>query len=258
MLATIGDPVLLLAPVAGAAVGIAAVLVLGAPARVETVVPLWSLPPFGAYQDAGAVDLAVRAVPLVLVARAVLLVVRAVTFGACAHLAMQRAADATPSLARAFAAVRGNLARLCTIELIGWAVFAIPLVLGQGSILEAGRPVSQLGLLVGEILLVNAYFAALDGAPARPALRAGVAWAGRRPLGHVATAVLATAVSNGIVWVARAGEVASARTVTLALYAAAHAVATSVFLAAFARRYRLLYAPSEPTADTGPARSGDA
>lgn len=255
VIAAFGDPVLLLAPVAATVFGIIAVLGIGAggscvaggapvpgcPAHV--VVPLWSLPPFDAFQDAGAVDLATSKTPLVWALRAAALVGRAAFFGTMAHVALQRAYDRAPETKPAAAAVRSRWRSFVVLELVSFAVFGVPLLLGQGSILEAGRPVSQVGALAGQVLLINAFFAAFaEPGPGR-ALVAGLRWMRRKPLGHLALAILATAGSNGVYWLATAGEAGRPRDLTVGLYALVHAVLTTVFLVAFARRWALLYAP---------------
>lgn len=242
LVATLGEPLLLALPLAATLAATIAILGAGVPATPETVVPVFALPPFGAYQDAGAVGLATSVVPLTWLGRGAFLICRAAVFGAVAHVALQRARDAEPRLASALSAVRTRMPALLVLELISASVFAIPLVLGQGDVLAPGRPVSQLGLLIGQILLINAYLAALDQPGVWRALRTGLRWVAVRPLGHLATAATATAASNGVYWLARAGEVGPPRALPLALYACVHAMVAAVFLAAFARRFRLLYA----------------
>lgn len=243
---TVGDPLLLLVPFAAATLGILAVLGAGAPARVETLVPLWSLPPFDAYQDAGSAQLVATSPAGIWAFRAAALFFRAAVFGTLAHLALQRARDVRPDLGEAARWVRRRAGSLLVLELVSFALFGIPLVLAQGSLFGPGRPVSQLGALAGQLVLINAFLAAFDEPGPWAALRAGLRWTGRRPLGHLALALTATAASNGVFWIARAGEVARPRSITLTLYAMLHAVAAAGFLAAFARRYRLLYAPDGP------------
>jgi hypothetical protein len=245
VIATLGDPLLLILPLLFATAGILATLGIGAPAAPETLVPVWSIPPFDAYQDAGVIDLAVHSTVVTYIVRALFLIVRTALFGTLLHLAMQRSRDAVPALRQAFAAVRRSFGVLLVLELVSWSLFGIPLVLGQGTLLSAGRQVSQLGAMVGQLVLINAFAAGLDGAGLYRSFRVGLRWTVRRPLGHLALAIVATAASNGVFWVARTGELGSARALPLAAYALAHSVVVVCFLVAFARRYRLLYAPEE-------------
>ncbi len=249
--ATFGDPVLLLLPVAMTVFGIVALLGIGATSAAECsrvagcpaqiLVPFWSLPPFDAYQDAGAIGLATGSAPVVWLLRGAALLVRTTLFGVAAHLSLQRAHNESPDLGKAAAGVRTRLATLATLELVAFGAFGIPLVLGQGSLLAPGRPVSQLGATIGLAVLVNAFLAAFETPNAWAAVGTGLERLRKRPLGHLALCVLATAASNGVYWLATAGEAGRPRDLTLALYALVHAVVATVFLVAFARRWRLLY-----------------
>ncbi|MCA1833103.1 MAG: hypothetical protein LC750_10340 [Actinobacteria bacterium] len=257
IVATVGDPLLLLAPLATATFGVLALLgagVTNAPLCSATqgcagsvLVPVWSLPPFDAYQDAGAVQLAATLTWTIWIARLVAIVVRAAVFGTIAHLAVQRARDATPDLAAAARAVRDRFPTLVLLELTSFGLFGIPLVLGQGSLASPGRQISQLGGLVGQILLINAFFGAFTEDRAWGAIRGALRWMRLRPLGHLALAVAATAASNGVFWLSRAGEIGTGRPVTLAVFAAVHALVATVFLVAFSRRFVLLYATTAKT-----------
>ena len=244
--ATLGDPLLVVLPVLAATLWILAALGIGAPSAPEVLVPVWSLPPFDAFQDAGTVQLVAHAPWVIWLGRAAFLVARTVVFGTVAALVLQRVRDHAPDLRVAVRTMAARFRTLLVLELAAWAVFGIPLLLGQGSLTDAGRPISELGAMVGQILLINAFFAALDGDSAGAAVRRGFAWLTKRPLGHLGVAVVATAVSNAAYWVARAGELGSPRALPEAAFAAVHAVLITAMLVAFGRRYRLLYAPDIP------------
>lgn len=251
IVATIGDPVLILVPLAAATFGILGLLgggVTTAPACASAqgcattiLVPLWSLPPLDAYQDAGVVQMVASQTAVIWALRILALVLRTIVFGAAVYLAVQRARDRVPDVRGALRALRERFASLLVIELVSFGLFGIPLVLGQGSLVAPGRQVSQLGALVGEILLINAFFAAFSERSAWRALRAGLRWMVRRPAGHLVVAVVATAGLNGVFWLARAGETGRERPLTLAVFTLVHALGAMIFLSVFARRFVLLY-----------------
>jgi hypothetical protein len=257
--ATVGDPVLLLVPLATAVFGILALLGAGAPTSAAcaatrgcattVLVPVVSLPPFDAYQDAGVVQLTASATVWIWVARLLAVCVRAAVFGTIAHLALQRAHGRAPSLRVATGAVGARYRSLLVLELASFGLFGVPLVLGQGSVILPGRQVSQLGALVGQVLLMNAFLAALGDRSVGGAVVTGFRWVRRRPLGHLAVAVAAAAATNGVFWLARSGEAGPERPATLAAFALTHAFVSAAFLVAFARRFALLY-------DGAPGRKG--
>jgi len=218
---------------------------VGAPGRAEVLLPLVSLPPIDAFQDVVLIDLTSRAAFVTWLLRVAALLIRTLAFGLLLSLAVQRARGALPSLGEAIGFVRRRARTLACLELVSFALFAVPLSLSAD--LTSTRDDGAIGtaLLVGVLLLIGAFVAAGEDLAAWQAIKAGLHRIRRRPLGHVALVLLYGFASNGLFRLASTGEPGRPRALPLTLYSFLATLFTMWFLLAFARRQTVLEA-AEP------------
>ena len=236
-----GDPILLLIPPFIFSGLMLATFGIGAPGRAEVLLPLVSLPPVDAFQDVVLIDLSSRAAFVTWALRVAALLIRTIAFGILLSLAVQRARGGLPTLGEAIAFVRGRFRTIAFLELVSFAIFAVPLSLSAD--LTSTRDDGAIGtaLLFGVLLLIGAFVAAAsEEAAAGAAIRSGLRRLRRRPLGHIVLVLAFGVVSNGLFRLATIGEPGRTRAVPLTLYAFLATLATMWFLLAFSRRQILI------------------
>jgi len=240
-----GDPILLLIPPFLFSGLMLAAFGVGAPGRAEVLLPLVALPPIDAFQDVVLIDLTSRAAFVTWLLRVAALLIRTVVFGLLLGLAMQRARGALPSLGDAVSFVRRRFRTIAFLELVSFAIIAVPLSLSAD--LTSTRDDGAIGtaLLFGVLVLIGAFVAAGEDAAAWEAMKAGLRRVRRRPLGHLALVLLYGVASNGLFRLASTGEPGRPRALPLTLYSLLATLVTMWFLLAFTRRQTVLEA-AEP------------
>jgi hypothetical protein len=247
---------MLLVPALGLAVITIAIFALGAPGQPQVLVPAFAAPPADAFADAGVIGLVERSSAATWVARSALAILRGLMFGLVAALAVARATGETPSLAGAARRIARRIPAL--VGLAALAMGYASMVSGGGRI-EAGREAGVAGtaLVAGMLFFPAAFVAAVaDGRGLFGAIRRSTRWFVRRPLGHLGLIAGYALAFGGTIRLALFGEVAQPRALPVTLYAFVAAFVTTLFTAALARRYTLLYSDEAPSMGRFPGPPG--